>query len=40
MNHFAIEAEGLGKRYVLGENTSRDRLRQALQIPVAALGAD
>ena len=31
MSHFAIEAEGLGKRYVLGENTSRDRLRDALR---------
>lgn len=30
MNDFAINAEGLGKRYVLGENTSRDRLRDAL----------
>jgi len=26
----AIEANGLSKRYLLGENTSRDRLRQAL----------
>jgi lipopolysaccharide transport system ATP-binding protein len=31
MSDFAIEAEGLGKRYLLGENTSRDRLRDALQ---------
>ena len=30
MSDFSIVAEGLGKRYVLGENTSRDRLRQAL----------
>jgi lipopolysaccharide transport system ATP-binding protein len=31
MNVPAIEAHGLGKRYLLGENTSRDRFRQALQ---------
>jgi lipopolysaccharide transport system ATP-binding protein len=31
MFQFAIEAQGLGKRYFLGENTSRDRLKQALQ---------
>src|ERR1700724_3246342 len=30
MTSFAIEASSLGKRYVLGENTSRDRLWQAL----------
>jgi lipopolysaccharide transport system ATP-binding protein len=29
MSEIAIEAENLGKRYVLGENTSRDLLRQA-----------
>jgi lipopolysaccharide transport system ATP-binding protein len=32
MAEFAIEAKGLGKRYFLGQNTSRDRLRQALQV--------
>jgi lipopolysaccharide transport system ATP-binding protein len=31
MNSPAVQAEGLGKRYILGENTSRDRLREALQ---------
>jgi lipopolysaccharide transport system ATP-binding protein len=31
MTDFVIEAKGLGKRYFLGENTSRDRLKQALQ---------
>jgi lipopolysaccharide transport system ATP-binding protein len=31
MSEPSIKAEGLGKRYLLGENTSRDRLRQALQ---------
>jgi len=31
MSDLAIEATGLGKRYVLGENTSRDRLRLALR---------
>jgi lipopolysaccharide transport system ATP-binding protein len=30
MREPAIKAEGLGKRYLLGENTSRDRLQQAL----------
>jgi len=30
MSAIAIESIGLGKRYLLGENTSRDRFRQAL----------
>ena len=30
MTGHSIEAVGLGKRYVLGESTSRDRLRQML----------
>jgi lipopolysaccharide transport system ATP-binding protein len=34
MSRWAIEAESLGKRYVLGENTSRYRFRQALQVVV------
>jgi len=31
MIDIAIQASGLGKRYFLGQNTSRDRLRQVLQ---------
>jgi lipopolysaccharide transport system ATP-binding protein len=31
MGEMAIEADRLGKKYFLGENTSRDRFRQALQ---------
>ncbi|MGH6977146.1 MAG: ATP-binding cassette domain-containing protein, partial [Stellaceae bacterium] len=31
MTEYAIEAEALGKRYLLGEDASRTRVRQAMQ---------
>jgi len=42
MSDLAIEATGLGKRYVLGENTSRDRFRLALRslLPNRPLGGE